>query len=291
MDNLPLVKGSYRFEADLSRQCWFKVGGKAKLLFKPEDAADLVNFLKQFDMNIPIFTMGVGSNLLIKDEGFDGCVIRLGRGFNYIKQDGQNIICGAACLDINVAQYALETSLGGLEFLSGIPGTIGGALAMNAGAYGGEISQVLVAAVAINRAGELRTFTPDELGFSYRNKQLSEEWIFTEAVLKGVPDDKNIISEKMNDIANKRQQSQPIRSRTSGSTFCNPPGMKAWQLIDEAGCRGLQIGGARVSDMHCNFFINTGDATATDIIDLITEVKAKVFEHSGVLLKEEIKIL
>jgi len=290
-NDLPNIRGSYRLNADLSKQCWFQVGGPADLLFKPLDSEDLASFLIQYKNATPIFILGVGSNILINDQGFRGCVIRLGRGFSYIKRDGNNIICGAGSLDINVARYALEEGLGGLEFLSGIPGTIGGALAMNAGAYGREIVEVLVNATAINKQGESKIFSPDEIGYSYRNKALDEDWIFIEATLKAIPTDSAIISSIMDGIQQQRQQTQPIKSRTSGSTFRNPHGHKAWELIDAASCRGLTIGGAQVSTMHCNFFINTGGASAQNIIDLIATVKQRVYEHSGVMLHEEIKII
>lgn len=289
--SLPQVNGSYRLQADLSRQCWFQVGGNADLLFKPLDTNDLVNFLQQYKTASPIFILGVGSNLLVSDQGFKGCVIRLGRGFNYIKRDGDHIICGAGSLDLNVAQYAMIEGMGGLEFLSGIPGTIGGALAMNAGAYGREIADVLVSATAVNHIGEVKKFTPDEIGYGYRSKLLNDSWIFTEATLLTTIKPQAEIAALMDYIQQQRHQTQPVKSRTSGSTFRNPSGCKAWELIDAAGCRGLQIGGAQVSPMHCNFFINVGGATAQNIIDLITEVKQRVFNHSGIILHEEIKII
>lgn len=291
MIKLPEIRGSYRTDADLGKQCWFQVGGKADLLFKPLDAEDLISFLKAYNNATPIFILGVGSNLLINDDGFRGCVIRLGRGFSYTRREGDNIICGAGCLDLNVARYALEEKLGGLEFLSGIPGTIGGALAMNAGAYGREIVDVLVSATAVNKNGEVRIFSPEEIGYFYRGKALDDSWIFTEATLKASPADPQAISNTMEAIQQQRQQTQPIKSRTSGSTFRNPEGQKAWELIDAAGCRGMEIGGAQVSPMHCNFFINTGGATAQNIIDLIATVKQRVYQHSGVMLHEEIKII
>lgn len=288
---LPEIRGSYRHNADLSKQCWFNVGGPASLLFKPIDADDLSEFLTEYKNRTKIITLGVGSNVLIRDEGFDGCIIRLGRGFNYIHKEGNILTCGAACLDINVARYAMEEGIAGLEFLSGIPGTIGGALAMNAGAYGKEISDVLITATAVNKNGETRVFTPHEIGYRYRGKSLDESWIFTEAKLCGVYGDISEISKAIDKIQSEREKTQPIRSKTSGSTFKNTASYKAWELIDRAGCRGLTIGGAKVSEMHCNFFINTGGASAKNIIDLIAAVKERVYNHTGVMLQEEIKII
>ena len=291
LENLPSVNGVYRLNADLSKYCWFKVGGSADVLFKPADQADLIRFLQQYNKALPIFILGVGSNLLIKDSGFRGCVIRLGRSFNYIKHNDVYITCGAACLDISVAKYAVENNFAGLEFLSGIPGTIGGAIAMNAGAYGRDISDVLVSVKAVNKSGGERTFSLNEMGFSYSSNSIGDDWIFIEATLKATPGNSFEIERCMDEIANKRQQTQPIKSLTSGSTYRNPDGLKAWELIDAAGCRGLKVGGAEVSQMHCNFFINVGGATAQDIIDLIAIVKQKVYDNSGVLLSEEIKII
>lgn len=290
MNNLPSIRGSYRFNSDLSKQCWFQVGGVADLIFKPADAEDLSLFLKEMK-DIPILVLGVGSNILINDQGFKGCIIRLGRSFNYIRHEGNVLTCGASCLDLNVALYTLQHELGGLEFLAGIPGTIGGAIAMNAGAYGTEIADVLISATAVNKNGIIKNFSTAEIGYHYRGRSLSDEWIFIEAKLQTFPKNTNQISQSITQIQNDRQSSQPIRSKTSGSTFRNPPGYKAWKLIDEAGCRGLQIGGAQVSTMHCNFFINTGTATANDILSLIQEVKERVFKKSGIMLKEEIKII
>lgn len=288
---LPEIRGSYRRNADLSKQCWFNVGGAASLLFKPIDADDLSKFLTEYKNRTKIIPLGVGSNILIRDEGFDGCIIRLGRGFNYIHRENNILTCGAACLDINVARYAMEEGIAGLEFLSGIPGTIGGALAMNAGAYGREISDVLISATAVNKNGETKIFTPDEIGYRYRGKSLDESWIFTEAKLCGAYGDISEISKAIDKIQSEREKTQPIRSKTSGSTFKNTDSYKAWELIDRSGCRGLTIGGAKVSEMHCNFFINTGSASAKNIIDLIETVKERVYKHTGVMLQEEIKII
>lgn len=291
INQLPKVQGDYRENANLGKICWFQVGGVADVLFKPKDTDDLSNFLKNKPKNIPHVVIGVGSNLLIRDAGFRGVVIRLGREFNFIKHDSSAVYTGAATLDVNVATYSQMEAISGLEFLAGIPGTIGGALAMNAGAYGTEIKDVLITAKAVNDLGEIREFRAQDIGYVYRGKSLGNEWVFTECALKGAAGDKNVIKEKIEKIQSDRSSTQPIKSRTGGSTFKNPEGYKAWELIDKAGCRGLQIGGARVSDMHCNFFINTGDATASDLENLILEVKRRVKESSGVDLNAEIKII
>lgn len=291
LERLPKVEGDYREKANLGKICWFQVGGDADVLFKPKDTKDLANFLKNKPTDIPHTIIGVGSNLLIRDTGFKGVVIRLGREFNFIKHENYVVHVGAASLDVNVALYTETESISGLEFLAGIPGTIGGALAMNAGAYGAEIKDVLISATAVNEKGEIKEFTNSEIGYVYRGKSLGSEWIFTECKLKGMLGERSEIKEKIERIQNARATTQPIKSRTGGSTFKNPLGHKAWELIDKAGCRGLQIGGARVSDMHCNFFINTGEATASDLEKLIKEVQKRVLEDSGVALQPEIKII
>lgn len=291
LERLPKVEGDYREKANLGKICWFQVGGDAEVLFKPKNTNDLANFLKNKPSDIPHTIIGVGSNLLIRDTGFKGVVIRLGREFNFIKHENHLVHVGAASLDVNVALYTENELIAGLEFLAGIPGTIGGALAMNAGAYGSEIKDVLVSATAVNEKGEIREFTNSEIGYVYRGKTLGSEWIFTECKLQGCKGEKAEIKEKIEKIQNARATTQPIKSRTGGSTFKNPEGHKAWELIDKAGCRGLQIGGARVSDMHCNFFINTGDATASDLEKLIKEVQKRVLENSGIALHPEIKII
>jgi UDP-N-acetylmuramate dehydrogenase len=291
INQLPQVRGKYRENADLSKMCWFGVGGPAEILFQPYDLKDLVFFLQNKPKEIPCFIFGVGSNLLIRDGGIKGIVIRLGRGFNYISHNNHNIITGAASLDINVAKYAQQNGIGGVEFLSGIPGTIGGALAMNAGAYKKEIKDILIQAKAVNLNGEVVDFTAQELGYVYRGHSLKEPWIFVEAEIKGGLEDPELIKVKIDAIQAQRLATQPIRSKTCGSTFKNLPGIKVWELIDKAGCRGYSIGGAQVSEKHCNFFINTGTATAQDLEKLIQDVKHKVLQRSGVELKEEIIIV
>lgn len=289
---LPTVRGEFRENANLAKFCWFQVGGQVEVLYKPKDIEDLQVFMRDLGDDIPYFVFGVGSNLLIRDSGFTGVAIRLGREFNFAHKLDNNIIhVGAATLDINVAEFAKESGVAGLEFFAGIPGTIGGALAMNAGAYGSETKDVLISARAVNRSGELREFEAHELGYHYRGKALEGEWIFVDAKFKGAAGKREDIAEKIGQIQTARNSTQPVRSRTGGSTFKNPDGHKAWQLIDQAGCRGLIVGGAQVSDLHCNFFINLGDATASDLLNLIEIVKERVYKTSGVVLEEEIKII
>ena len=291
-----------RKNADLSKTNWFRVGGPAEYLFKPNDAQDLADFLKVLPREIPVTVLGVGSNIIVRDGGIDGVVVKLGRGFaeckvlsaECLEENTQHrapstIFVGAACLDLNVALFAAEHGIAGLEFLSGIPGTIGGAVKMNAGAYGSDISEFLVNAEIVTREGDIKILSAAELGFSYRHSALPEGAIVTRAVLKGGRGDAATIKVKMDAIAFAREETQPIRSRTGGSTFKNPEGSKAWELIDKAGCRGLVVGGAQVSEKHCNFLINTGSATAKDLEDLGNEVIARVKERTGVALEWEIK--
>ncbi|WP_039458166.1 UDP-N-acetylmuramate dehydrogenase [Candidatus Jidaibacter acanthamoebae] len=294
ISELPIVKGKYREQAELAKMCWFGVGGKAEVLFIPEDLQDLELFLKNKPLGLAINIIGVGSNLLVRDGGIGGVVIRLGRGFNYIEHNTDCIItAGAAVLDLNLALYTREAAITGLEFFSGIPGTVGGALAMNAGAYGNDTASVLIEATAVNlKSGEIKTFKAEEIGYYYRGKHLSNDWIFTEAKFQGNPGEVQRIAGKIDEIQSQRSSTQPIKTKTSGSTFKNPMlGDKAWQLVDKAGCRGLRIGGAQVSEMHCNFFINMGDATAHDLESLIKEVQSRVLTICGIKLEEEIKII
>lgn len=280
-----------RANADLSKTNWFRVGGMAEWLFKPKDTHDLSTFLKELPASVPVVVLGVGSNIIIRDGGIDGVVVKLGRGFVECRMLGaeRRVVCGAGCLDVNAAQFACDNGISGLEFLSGIPGTIGGAVRMNAGAYGADISQVLVEAEIVERGGTVRTLNNKELGFVYRNSSLPEGAIVTKAVLAGKPGDKNTIAAKMQEIQTSREETQPIRSRTGGSTFKNPEGHKAWELIEKAGCRGLTVGGAQVSLKHCNFLINTGNATAADLENLGEEVIRRVKEKTGITLEWEIK--
>jgi UDP-N-acetylmuramate dehydrogenase len=288
-DNLPPVRGRISRDAPLGGLTWFRVGGPAEVLFRPADAEDLAQFLVCLPEGVPVTVIGVGSNLLVRDGGVPGVVIRLAGPFAGVTIDGHTVTTGAAALDLTVAMTALETGIGGLEFLSGVPGTIGGALRMNAGAFGGEMKDVTIAAEAMDRSGNLHNLSLEQLGFGYRHCGVAEDWIFTKAVLQGHQGDKDAIAKRMAEIREAREASQPTRTRTGGSTFANPEGHKAWQLIDQAGCRGLAMGGAQVSEKHCNFLINTGAATATEIEDLGEEVRRRVRETSGVDLHWEIR--
>ena len=287
--DLPQVRGTYRFDAPLNKTNWFGVGGTAEILFKPEDARDLAEFLKHKPASLPVTVIGVGSNLIILDGGIKGVVIRLGRGFTGLIAESEIIEAGASVLDVHLANYAAGVGLAGLEFFSGIPGTVGGALAMNAGAYGRETADVLLRAEAVTPEGEIITLTPHEMGYSYRHYGGPEGLIFTRAWFAATPDDPKHIEARIAEIQASREATQPIRERTGGSTFQNPPGQKAWQLIDAAGCRGLRVGAAQMSALHCNFMINTGGATAADLEALGEEVRARVLAHSGVQLEWEIK--
>jgi UDP-N-acetylmuramate dehydrogenase len=287
---LPKVRGSYREGAILAKTNWFGVGGPAEVLFRPEDVNDLSVFLKDKPEFVPVTVIGVGSNLLVRDGGIDGVVIRLGRGFTDITVEGNKVIAGTGALSFNVSMLAKSYGLTGLEFLVGIPGSIGGAIAMNAGAYGSEVSSVLIEAEVIDEHGQIHIVKPEDIGFIYRGNTMPDGWIFTKGTFRCEPGDPKIIEEKMNEISSKREATQPIKSRTSGSTFVNPIGLKkAWQLIDESGCRGLQIGDAVVSTKHCNFLINNGNATAADLELLGETVRKKVMEHSGIMLEWEVK--
>lgn len=291
---LPAVRGRYTENADLARITWFRAGGPAEVMFRPADRDDLAGFLAGCPDDVPFVVIGVGSNLLVRDGGVPGVTIRLGRAFADIKTDGTDIVTGAAALDINVARVALDAEIAGLEFLSGIPGTIGGAVRMNGGAFGGEIKDVLIEAEALDNRGGVHTLGPAEIGFTYRHSLLPEDWIVTAARIKGTRGAKAAIAARMEEIRTTREDSQPTRVRTGGSTFKNPTqpeaqGRKAWQLIDAAGCRGLTRGGAMVSEKHCNFLLNTGTATAADIESLGEEVRRRVLEKTGVTLEWEIR--
>jgi len=289
IEGLPPLKGRLSLDADLSRITWFRVGGPAEIMFRPADLEDLQAFLKAKPDGVPLTVIGVGSNLLVRDGGVPGVVVRLGKGFARITIDGALIRVGAAAPDLYVARAARDAGLAGLEFLCGVPGTVGGALRMNAGAYGGEVKDVLRRAWALDQAGAMHALTNEDMGFAYRHCAVPEDWIFTEAEFMGTPGSRADIAGRMSDIGEARVDSQPVRSRTGGSTFANPPGSKAWQLIEAAGCRGLRIGGAMVSEQHCNFLINTGNASAADIETLGEEVRRRVRESSGVDLRWEIR--
>lgn len=289
---LPEIKGKYRFNVDLSRLCWFGVGGKASVVFTPHDENDLIYFLQNIN-NIPIFVFGVGSNTLIRDGGFDGVVIRLGSSMNFIHLLSKDTIeAGASAMDYNVSNFAMEHTIGGMEFLSGIPGTIGGGLKMNGGSYGRELSNIVKSVKAVTLEGNIIHFTNEEMQFKYRGNGLQNKYIFLSAQLQGFVSDQSDIINKMNEIKQARHSTQPVKNvKTGGSTFKNPTGLKAWECIDKAGCRGLKVGGAQMSELHCNFLINTGNATAADIEELIQTVKQRVFHALGVMLEEEIVII
>ena len=289
LGRLPEVRGSLRPDVPLAPIAWMRVGGPAQVLFKPADVEDLQIFLKSCPADVPVTTIGVASNLLVRDGGIPGVVIRLGRGFNGIEIDGTKVIAGAGAVDASVARTAAKAGLTGLEFFVGIPGTIGGALRMNGGAYGTETRDILDHADVLDRAGTLHSMTADEMGMSYRHSDVPADWIFIGATFNAEPGDPQAIADQMEQISSARSETQPIKERTGGSTFANPPGHKAWQVIDQAGCRGLQIGGARMSDLHCNFMINTGDATAADFETLGEEVRARVKARFDIELRWEIK--
>jgi UDP-N-acetylmuramate dehydrogenase len=290
IDRLPAVRGRLTADAPIGPLTWFRVGGPAEVLFRPADPDDLAEFLAATPRDIPVIVIGVGSNLLVRDGGILGVVIRLGRGFAEITPKAEGEVCtGAGALDLNVALTAAEAGVAGLEFLSGIPGTVGGGFRTNAGAYGSEFKDLLVSAEAVDRCGKVHRATPTELGLSYRHSEVPEDWIFTGAVFRGTPGDRAAIAERLAEIQAAREASQPIRARTGGSTFANPPGHKAWELIDRAGCRGLSLGGATVSEKHANFLINTGGATAADLEGLGEDVRRRVYDHCGIMLEWEIR--
>ncbi len=288
-ERAPGLRGRLTPNAPLSDITWFRVGGPAQVLFTPADEADLALFLAALPPEIPVFAMGLGSNLLVRDGGAPGAVIRLGRGFSDIAiEEGNRIRAGTAVPDVKVARAAAEAGISGLAFYRGIPGSIGGALRMNAGAHGRETKDVLAEARAVDRQGQIHTRDLAGLAMTYRHCGAPKDWIFTEALFQGAPGDPEEIGRQMEEVAAYRERVQPIRERTGGSTFKNPPGHSAWKLIDGAGCRGLRIGGAKVSDMHCNFLINGGDASGEDVERLGETVRARVKANSGVTLEWEI---
>ncbi|WP_417450495.1 UDP-N-acetylmuramate dehydrogenase [Kordiimonas sp.] len=291
IDRLPHVRGRLVEQAPLSRLSWFKTGGPADVLFEPIDEDDLVSFLRHVPSDIPLTVIGVGSNLLVRDGGVEGVVIRLGRAFSDIQVRAGVIKAGAGAMDVHVAREAAKAGVGGLEFMVGVPGTVGGALRMNAGAYGREISDVLIHAHAVDRYGHVHELRSDDFGFGYRSSAVGRDLIFLRASFQGKTDDEAAIRKRMNEISAERQESQPIGTRTGGSTFKNPAGKKAWELIDAAGCRGMRVGDAEVSEKHCNFIINHGAATATDIETLGETVRERVKDRTGVFLEWEIAII
>lgn len=289
MTQLPAVRGRYSQNTLLSTVTWFRVGGPAEVVFKPSSLQDLSVFLKEKPENIPVHVIGVGSNLLVRDGGLQGVVIRLGKGFTNILVDGDRIEVGAGVLDRNVAMTARDEGIGGLEFLCGIPGTIGGALRMNAGCYGTEIKDVLEYAIVMDPKGNLHRLTAQDCGLSYRHSGIPQNWIFVSAGLRGVKANPQDIELKMQEMLKHRETTQPVHTRTGGSTFANPDGYKAWELIDQAGCRGMKVGAAQVSELHCNFLVNTGGASAKDIEQLGELVRQKVKEKFNVDLRWEIQ--
>ena len=289
IDRLPPVRGRLTPNAPLAGMTWFGVGGPAELLFKPADADDLGVLLAGKPDDVPVTVLGVASNLLVRDGGVPGIVIRLGRAFAGIRVEEEDILCGAAALDGNVALVARDAGIGGLEFLSGVPGTIGGGLRMNAGAYGREFKDIVVSVEALDGQGVSHVMDITAMGFAYRYCGVPRDWLFTGARLRGTPVEPAEIARRMDEIKAQREASQPIRTRTGGSTFANPIGARAWELIDQAGCRGLRMGGAMVSDKHCNFLINLGGASAAEIEALGEEVRRRVRETSGVALEWEIR--
>jgi UDP-N-acetylmuramate dehydrogenase len=286
---MPRLTGRLVANQPLADVTWFRVGGPAQVLFMPDGEDDLAYFLGKLPSDLPVQAIGLGSNLIVRDGGVPGVTIRLGRGFNEVGVEGTRVLAGAAVPDVKVARAAADAGIAGLSFYRGVPGAVGGALRMNAGAYGGETKDVLVLANAVTRGGDLCTFTNAEMGFSYRHSGVPDDVIFTSALFEGKAGNKATIAAEMDKITEAREATQPIKSRTGGSTFKNPPGHKAWQLIDAAGCRGLVVGGAQVSELHCNFLINRGSATAADIEALGETVRERVKVQSGVTLEWEIK--
>ncbi len=286
----PDLRGRLLPNVALSDVTWLRVGGPAQVLFTPANEDDLAYFLSRCPLDIPVTVIGVGSNLLVRDGGVPGVVIRLARGFNeVIPLDATRLRAGAAVPDVRLAQAAASAGIAGLAFYRGIPGTVGGALRMNAGAHGGETKNVLAEARAVDRSGNIHVFDNAGMGFTYRHCSVPADCIFTHATFEGMPGDPAEIEREMQSVAEYREAHQPIKSRTGGSTFKNPPGHSAWKLIDAAGCRGLRVGGAHMSEMHCNFLINDDGATAADVEQLGELVRERVFAQSGIMLEWEIK--
>ncbi|MET0741872.1 MAG: UDP-N-acetylmuramate dehydrogenase [Microvirga sp.] len=287
---MPDLRGSLEANASTIPLSWFRAGGPAQVLHVPADEDDLVYFLQRLDAAIPVLVVGLGSNLLVRDGGVPGVVIRLGKRFGDVAvEPGCRIRAGAGAPDVKVARAAAEAGIAGLSFLRGIPGAVGGALRMNGGAYGGETRDVLVEARGVRRSGERIAYDRAAMGFSYRHCDVPDDVIFTQALFEGRPGDPARILAEMNAVTEARSSTQPVNTRTGGSTFKNPPGRKAWELVDAAGCRGLRIGDAQVSEMHCNFLINHGSATAAEIEALGEEVRRRVLAQSGVTLDWEIR--
>jgi UDP-N-acetylmuramate dehydrogenase len=288
--DLPRLEGSVEPKGSLADFIWFRTGGPAQWLVRPNDVEDLASFLSELDPSVPVMPVGVGSNLIVRDGGVPGVVVRLPKAMSQVRvEPGNRVRAGGGAMGITVASKARDSHIAGLEFLRGIPGTAGGAVRMNAGAYGREVADILVEATLVLRDGRVETWPAERLGYTYRHSEVPEGAVVADALFEGTPGDRAAIGAEMDRIAAEREASQPLRSRTGGSTFKNPPGTKAWKLIDEAGCRGLAIGDAQVSEKHCNFLLNLGKARSADIEALGEEVRRRVLEHSGVELEWEIQ--
>jgi UDP-N-acetylmuramate dehydrogenase len=288
--DLPRLEGSAEREGSLADFIWFRTGGPAEWLVRPASVEDLSRFLADLDPSVPVLPVGVGSNLIVRDGGVPGVVVRLPKALGHVYvEPGNRVRAGGGAMGISVASKARDAHVAGLEFLRGIPGTAGGAARMNAGAYGREVGDILIEATLVLRDGRVETWPRARFGYTYRHSEVPEGAVVVEALFEGVPGERAAIGAEMDRIAEEREASQPLRSRTGGSTFKNPPGTKAWKLIDAAGCRGLRLGGAQVSDKHCNFLLNLGGATAADIEELGEEVRRRVLANSGVELEWEIQ--
>ncbi|MCB1530967.1 MAG: UDP-N-acetylmuramate dehydrogenase [Rhodospirillales bacterium] len=299
-DSLPEVRGRYSFDEPLGRKSWFGCGGRAEVLFKPADAEDLISFLRNCSGDVPVTVLGALSNVIVREGGIPGVTVRLGRAFADIETEGDLVKAGALALDANVALAAAEAGIAGLEFYSGIPGSIGGALRMNAGCYGRETKDVLVRCEAVDREGTLHVLTPDQMGMTYRHTEAPEDYIFISATFRGQKDKPEKIKARIAQIKQRREDSQPLREKTGGSTFANPlpaelvqaglpEDTKVWQLIEDVGGRGLRVGGAKMSEKHCNFMINEGEASAADLEALGEEIRKRIYETHGIRLRWEIK--
>ena len=288
-DAWPAARGRLAYRAPVAPATWFRVGGPAEVLLRPADVDDLREFLRALPSEAPLTVLGAASNIIVRDGGIPGAVIRLARGFGDVQVDGNGLLAGAAALDATVAEHAAAAGLAGLEWLSGIPGSVGGGVAMNAGAYGGDVANHLDWAEIVTRDGDLVRLPAAALRFGYRHAGLPAGAVVVRARFRTQPGDRAAIAARMADIRRSREDTQPIRARTGGSTFRNPPGAKAWELIHRAGCRGLVRGGAQVSEKHCNFLLNTGGATASDLEGLGEEVRRRVREASGTMLEWEIR--
>ena len=299
-DSLPEVRGRYSFDEPLGRKSWFGCGGRAEVLFKPADAEDLISFLRNCSGDVPVTVLGALSNVIVREGGIPGVTVRLGRVFADIETEGDLVKAGALALDANVALAAAEAGIAGLEFYSGIPGSIGGALRMNAGCYGRETKDVLVRCEAVDREGTLHVLTPDQMGMTYRHTEAPEDYIFISATFRGQKDKPEKIKARIAQIKQRREDSQPLREKTGGSTFANPlpaelvqaglpEDTKVWQLIEDVGGRGLRVGGAKMSEKHCNFMINEGEASAADLEALGEEIRKRIYETHGIRLRWEIK--